>query len=60
MGHNFHLMLSLCSKEVTFPYIPFPKIKTVFLMNFRTLSEGSHVVNWSLKYGGVVSWFTFF
>ena len=21
MGHNFHLMLSLCSKEVTFPYI---------------------------------------
>ena len=29
------------------------------IMLFK-ISIWSHVVNWSLKYGGVVSWFTFF
>ena len=35
MGHNFHLMLSLCSKEVTFPYRPFPKSKLCIFNEFQ-------------------------
>ena len=51
MGHNFHSVLSLCSKEVTFPYIPFQKsdsrvdtdvlMEVAYSYNFLAVSDSS-------------------